>query len=85
MFIKVTPSKAQASLRNLAKGREPKIPVAILADYLLHHGSPSLRPANAPKDDFVRFAERLFALNDPRQPELRTATTHIERATLEAI
>jgi hypothetical protein len=67
MFIvKVTPSKAQASLRNLARGLEPKIPVYMLADYLLHHGSLSLSTSNAPKDDFVRFAEHLYALNDPR-------------------
>ncbi|HVJ07429.1 MAG TPA: hypothetical protein VM554_03540 [Acidisarcina sp.] len=66
MYVKITPSKAQASLRNLANGREPKIPVAILADYLLHHGSPSMMSGSAPKDDFVRFAEHLFALNDPR-------------------
>jgi hypothetical protein len=71
MFIKVTPSKAQASLRNLARGREPQIPVGILADYLLHHGSLSLSTSNAPKDDFVHFAEHLHALNDPR-PEQTT-------------
>lgn len=71
MFMLITPSKVQASLRNLARGRESKIPVAILADYLLHHGSPSLTLGNAPKDDFVRFAERMFTLNDPRQTEQR--------------
>jgi hypothetical protein len=69
MYVKITPTKAQASLRSLARGHEPKIPVYLLADYLLHHGSLSLSTGNAPKDDFVRFAEHLFALNDPRQPD----------------
>lgn len=70
MYVKITPSKAQASLRSLARGDEPKIPVYLLADYLLHHGSLSLSTGNVPKDDFVRFAEHLFALNDPRRPDV---------------
>lgn len=70
MYVKkITPSKAQASLRSLARGHEPKIPVCILAGYLLHHGALSLSTGNALKDDFVRFAEHLHSLNDPRQPD----------------
>jgi hypothetical protein len=70
MLIKrITPSKAQAALRSLERGHEPKIPVCILAGYLLAHGFLSLSTGNAPKDDFVRFAEHLHALNDPRQPD----------------
>ena len=69
MYIKITPSKVRASLRSLARGHEPQIPVRILADHILDEGVPALKSGNAPKEDFVCFAERLFALNDPRQPE----------------
>lgn len=68
MYIKFTPSKVRASLRSLANGHEPLIPAWLLADHLLHEGASTIKHRDAPKDDFVRFAERLFTLNDSRQP-----------------
>jgi len=60
--ITITPSKAQSSLRSLAHGKEPGIPIHLLADYILAQGALSAPP----KDDFVRFAERLHGLKDCR-------------------
>ncbi len=81
-LFKVTPHKAQASLRKLARGLEPQIPVYILADYLLHHGSLSLSTGNAPKDDFVHFAEHLYTLNDPRPEQTTDLKTREESDAL---
>lgn len=64
----LNPSIAQSELRTLARGKRPTIPVKILAHYLLmSYGSRAEVKAPKPKDDFVRFAERLHALPDPRR------------------
>lgn len=61
----ITPSKARAALRSLARGREPKIAVSSLAEYLLLVGVLE-DPDGTQDDDFVQFAKRLLALTDPR-------------------
>jgi hypothetical protein len=68
-YVKITPSLMRTSLRELARGKEPRIEPCILADYILHHGSFAEMAAPTSKNDFVSFAENLFALKDSRQPE----------------
>jgi hypothetical protein len=55
---------ARQELAHLSRGKRSKVPVNVLAEYLLNYcAAPS--PAK-PHDDSVEFCQRLYALEDMR-------------------
>jgi hypothetical protein len=65
----ISPSIARSELRSLAHGKRSRIPVKILAEYVLNYCSQPAQPSTPkprPQDDSVQFLERLYALEDPR-------------------
>jgi hypothetical protein len=59
---------ARQELAHLSRGKRSRIPVNVLAEFLLNYCSQDAAPARAvkPHDDSVRFLEALYALEDPR-------------------
>ncbi len=67
VYVKITPTKMRAELRALAHGKKPRIPVDILADYILTYCAKSGGATHPrPQDDSIAFLKRLYALEDPR-------------------
>jgi len=63
-YTVITPSLVRESLRAIARGRKPRIAPVVVADLVL--GGFLDSGPSVPSDEFVRFATRLYALEDPR-------------------
>jgi hypothetical protein len=64
----LSPSIAQEELRALARGKKSRLPLNVLAQYVLDYPTRDAAPTPEPgtPDDFCAFAERLIALKDVR-------------------
>lgn len=58
---------AHAELHTLARGKKSRLPIQVIAQFILDCGGPqSPTCAPEPQDDSVQFLKRLFALEDRR-------------------
>lgn len=65
MFIST--SIAQSELRTLARGKKSRLPINLLAGFVLNYCmAPATKPARKPHDNSVRWLKALYALEDPR-------------------
>jgi len=64
----ISPSIAQSELRTLARGKRSRIPVRVLAQYVLNYCTrdAAAMPEPGIQDDSLRFLEALYRLEDPR-------------------
>jgi hypothetical protein len=67
--VYVNSAIAQSSLRSLARGKKSRVPVQVLAEYVLL--SYSSTPEPGVHDGSVRFLERLYALAPQKKERLK--------------
>ena len=53
-------------LAKVSQGKRSRIPISVLAEYVLNYCTPNTTPVSDPLGDSVRFLEALYALEDPR-------------------
>jgi hypothetical protein len=57
---------ARQELAHLSRGKRSRIPVNVLAEFVLNYCTPNATPVSDPLGDSLQFLERLFALEEPR-------------------